>query len=187
VPVHLEEESVLRTIGGKSPAVSESVFVEETAAVVGDVIIGDESSVWFHAVVRGDIDVIRIGMRTNLQDLCVVHVRHGKPVYIGDDITVGHRAILHGCSVQNRVLIGMGAIVLDGAVIGEESIVGAGSLVTTGANIPPRSLVLGSPARVRRAVTPLEVQSIVDSAQRYVAYALQYRVQGRNTTRNEMG
>jgi carbonic anhydrase/acetyltransferase-like protein (isoleucine patch superfamily) len=169
--------SVLRSYDGKSPQVHGSVFVDETATVAGDVLIGEDSSIWFHSVVRGDIELIRIGMRTNIQDLCVVHVRHGKPVHLGDDVTVGHRAILHGCTVENRVLIGMGSIVLDDAVIGEESIVGAGSLVPPGAAISPRSLVLGSPARVKRLLTDAEVQSIVDSARRYVGYARQYRLE----------
>jgi carbonic anhydrase/acetyltransferase-like protein (isoleucine patch superfamily) len=151
--------------------------------VAGDVVIGEDSGIWFHAVVRGDIEPIRIGMRGNIQDLCVVHVRHGRPVHLGDDVTVGHRAILHGCTVESRVLIGMGAIVLDGAVIGEESIVGAGSLIPPGAVIPPRSLVLGSPARVKRPLTDADVQSIVDSARRYVGYARQYLLERKHKLR----
>ena len=147
-----------------------------TAVVLGDVAIGLDSSIWFHAVVRGDVNSIRIGRRTNVQDLCRIHVSsRTHPTVVGDDVTLGHRVILHGCTVGDRVLVGMGAIVLDGAVIGEDSIVGAGALVTRGTVIPPGSLVLGTPARVKRRLTEEEKRSIVDSAAHYVALARAYR------------
>jgi carbonic anhydrase/acetyltransferase-like protein (isoleucine patch superfamily) len=166
---------MIRPFSGKAPIVPESVFIEETAVVIGDVVLGEGSSVWFHAVVRGDVASIRIGSGTNIQDLSVLHVRQGKPLQIGDDVTVGHRAVLHACRVSDRVLVGIGAIVLDDAQIGEEAIVGAGAVVTPGTVIPPRSLAHGIPARVQRRVTAAEIEMIKASAQRYRGYAAQYR------------
>jgi carbonic anhydrase/acetyltransferase-like protein (isoleucine patch superfamily) len=161
---------------GMVPKISDTALVVETAAIIGDVVIGEESSIWFHCVVRGDMHHIRIGKRTNIQDLCVLHVRFKTGATIlGDDITVGHRAILHACTVGNRVLVGMGSIVMDGAVIGEDSIVGAGALVAPGTVVPPRSLVVGAPARVKRPVTDAEIAGIADSALRYVEFANKYR------------
>jgi carbonic anhydrase/acetyltransferase-like protein (isoleucine patch superfamily) len=166
---------MIRTFQGITPTVPQSVFIEETAVVIGDVVIDEESSVWFHAVIRGDVHYIRIGSRTNIQDLCVCHVTHDThPLMLGDDVTVGHHVVLHGCTIKDRVLIGMGAIIMDGAVIGEDSIVGAGALVTEGAVVPPKSLILGSPARVKRPVTEQELAWIRESAQNYVRYASQY-------------
>jgi len=127
-------------------------------------------------VVRGDVNHVRIGARTNLQDLTVVHVTSGThPTVIGDEVTVGHRVVLHGCTVERRALVGIGAIVLDGAVVGEESMVGAGALVPPGMVVPPRTLVLGSPARVKRALTGEEIEGLARSAERYVEYAARYR------------
>jgi gamma-carbonic anhydrase len=120
---------MLKTYRGIAPTIAPSAFVEDTAVVIGDVIIGPESSVWFHAVIRGDVNHIRIGHRTNIQDLCLLHVAHNThPLILGDNITVGHRAVLHGCTLQDRVLIGMGAIIMDGVVIEEDCIIGAGAL-----------------------------------------------------------
>lgn len=151
------------------PQLAEDVFVAPGAAVIGDVVVGAGSSVWYNVVIRGDVQPIRIGERTNIQDLSMVHVTSGRfSTQIGDDVTVGHRAILHGCTVENAVLIGMGAIVLDGAVIGAESIVGAGAVVTQGTRIPPRSLALGSPARVVRELRDDEVAGLYKSATGYV-------------------
>jgi gamma-carbonic anhydrase len=173
---------MLQSFGGKSPRVAESALVQVTAAVIGDVEIGAESSIWFHTVVRGDIHFIRIGRRTNIQDLSVLHVRRGdSPVVIGDGVTVGHRAVLHGCAVADDVLVGIGAIILDGAEIGSESVVGAGSLVPPGKIIPPRSFVLGSPARILRSVTPGEIGWIRDTADRYVEYTRLYKEQNGST------
>ena len=161
---------MIRTFQGIKPTVPVSCFVEETGVVIGDVVMGDECSVWFHAVIRGDVNYIRIGKRTNIQDGCVLHVaRRSLPLIVGDEVTVGHNVTLHACTVGNRCLIGMGAIVMDGAEIGENSIVGAGALVTPGTKIPPGSLVLGQPARVKRPVTEAEARTIRESAANYVA------------------
>lgn len=166
---------MIRAFQGVLPVVPKSVFVEDTAIVVGDVVLGEDCSIWFHAVVRGDVNYIRIGDRTNVQDLCMLHVTHDThPLVIGGDVTIGHNVILHGCTVKDRVLIGMGAIIMDGAVIGEDSVVGAGALVTENTKFPPKSLILGSPAKFKRAVTDKELAWIRESARNYVTYARQY-------------
>ena len=160
---------MIHPFNGKMPQFPQSVFIEASAQVIGDVEIGEESSVWFGAVVRGDVHSIRIGERTNVQDLSVLHVtRKTHPLLIGNDVTVGHRVTLHGCTVLDRVLVGIGAILLDGAVIGEGSIVGAGALVTEGVKIPPGSLAIGAPAKVKRALTPEESAFLLQSAKSYV-------------------
>jgi carbonic anhydrase/acetyltransferase-like protein (isoleucine patch superfamily) len=167
--------AMIRTFQGVKPTIPKSCFIEETAVVIGDVVMGEDCSVWFHAVIRGDVHYIRIGHRTNVQDLSMLHVTHDTaPLMIGDEVTIGHKVVLHGCTVKDRVLIGMGAIVMDKAVIGEDSIVGAGALVTERFVAPPKSLVVGSPARVRRSVTDKELAWIRESAQNYVNYARQY-------------
>jgi carbonic anhydrase/acetyltransferase-like protein (isoleucine patch superfamily) len=166
---------MIRTFRGRTPTIPKSCFIETTAVVIGDVVMGEDCSVWFNAVIRGDVHSIRIGSRTNVQDLCMLHVTHDThPLMIGDDVTVGHNVVLHGCTIQDRVLVGMGAIIMDGAVIGEDSVVGAGALVVEGTVVPPKSIVLGSPARVRRAVTDKELAWIRESAENYVMYARQY-------------
>jgi len=166
---------MLKTYRGIAPTIAPSAFIEDTAVVIGDVVIGSESSVWFHAVIRGDVHSIRIGHRTNIQDLCLLHVTHDThPLTLGDNITVGHHVVLHGCTVQDRVLIGMGAIVMDGVVIEEDCIIGAGSLITERIHIPSRSLVMGSPAKIKRLLTDIEVQWIKESASNYIHYAQQY-------------
>lgn len=166
---------MIRAFQGVLPKIPTSCFIEETAVVIGDVVMGEECSVWFHAVIRGDVHSIRIGARTNIQDLSMLHVTHDThPLIIGNEVTVGHNVVLHGCTIQDRVLIGMGAIVMDGAVIGEGSIVGAGALVTEGTIVPPKSLILGSPAKVKRAVTDKELAWIKESAENYVRYARTY-------------
>ena len=166
---------MIRTFQGIRPTIAKSAFIEETAVVIGDVVIGEESSVWFHAVVRGDVHYIRIGKRTNVQDLCVLHVTHDTaPLVIGDDVTVGHRVVLHGCTIKDRVLIGMGTVIMDGAVIGEDSVVGAGALITEDTIVPSKSLILGSPAKVKRPVTDKELAWIRESSQNYIKYACQY-------------
>jgi carbonic anhydrase/acetyltransferase-like protein (isoleucine patch superfamily) len=124
---------VIRTFQGIKPTIPASCFVENTGIIIGDVVMGEECSVWFHAVIRGDVHRIRIGNRTNVQDLCMLHVtQDAHPLIIGDEVTIGHNVVLHGCTIKDRVLIGMGAIIMDGAVIGEDSVVGAGALVTEG-------------------------------------------------------
>jgi carbonic anhydrase/acetyltransferase-like protein (isoleucine patch superfamily) len=167
---------IVEPYGGKAPRLHPSVWVAPDGVVVGDVEIGEGSSLWFGAVVRGDVNHVRIGARTNLQDLTVVHVTSGThPTVIGDEVTVGHRVVLHGCTVERRALVGIGAIVLDGAVIGEEAMVGAGSLVPPGMVVPPRTLVLGSPARPKRPLTAEEIEGLARSAERYAGYAARYR------------
>ncbi len=166
---------MIRTFQGITPTIPESCFIEETAVVIGDVVMGENSSAWFHAVIRGDVNHIRIGHRTNVQDLCMLHVTHDThPLIIGDDVTIGHHVVLHGCTVKDRVLVGMGAIIMDGAVIGEDSVIGAGALVTERTIVPPKSLVLGSPAKIKRPVREEELTWIRESAQNYVRYARQY-------------
>jgi carbonic anhydrase/acetyltransferase-like protein (isoleucine patch superfamily) len=166
---------MIRAYRGRQPAISPSAFVDQTAQVIGDVTIGDESSLWMNVVVRGDVHWIRIGHRTNVQDGTIVHVmRDTHPTTLGDEVTVGHGVILHGCTLHDRCLVGMGAIVLNGADVGSDSIIAAGALVVEGMQVPPRSLVMGSPAKVRRALTEAEVASIRDYAARYVGYRLDY-------------
>lgn len=166
---------MVRAFQGVLPTIPKSCFIEETAVVIGDVVMGEDCSVWFHAVIRGDVNYIRIGNRTNVQDLSMLHVTHDThPLVIGSEVTIGHHVVLHGCTIQDRVLVGMGAIVMDGAVIGEGSIVGAGALVTEGTIVPPKSLILGSPAKVKRPVTDKELAWIKESADNYVRYARTY-------------
>jgi gamma-carbonic anhydrase len=166
---------MIRTFQGITPTIPTSCFIEETGIVIGDVVLGEHCSVWFHAVVRGDVNHIRIGNRTNVQDLCMLHVTHDThPLIIGHEVTIGHGVILHGCTIQDRVLIGMGAIIMDGAVIGKDSVVGAGALITEQTVIPANSLVLGSPGKVKRSVTAEELAWIKVSAENYVKYAGEY-------------
>lgn len=166
---------MIRTFQGIKPTIPTSCFIEETGVVIGDVVLGEHCSVWFHAVIRGDVHSIRVGDRTNVQDLCMLHVTHDThPLIIGNEVTIGHGAILHGCTVKDRVLIGMGAIVMDGAVIGEDSVVGAGALVVEGTIVQPKSVIIGSPGRVRRTVSETELAWIKQSAENYVTYANQY-------------
>ncbi|MCC6767040.1 MAG: gamma carbonic anhydrase family protein [Deltaproteobacteria bacterium] len=170
---------MITTFRDVSPRIDPTAFVAASAVVIGDVIVGPESSLWFHTVVRGDIGPIRIGSRTNLQDHVTVHVVGGAhDVTIGDDVTVGHRAIVHGCVLGHRVLVGMGAIVLDGVEIGADCLVGAGALVTPGTKVPPGRLVLGNPARVVRELRADERASLRASAAHYVGYAAEYRAAG---------
>jgi carbonic anhydrase/acetyltransferase-like protein (isoleucine patch superfamily) len=166
---------MIRAYRGVRPAIAPSAYVDESAQIIGDVAIGDESSIWMSVVMRGDVNSIRLGARSNIQDGTIVHVMRGThPTVIGDEVTVGHAVGIHGCTIEDRVLVGMGAIVLNGAVIGHDSIVAAGALVLEGAVVPPRSLVMGSPAKVRRALTDDEVDSIGNYAANYVRYRLDY-------------
>ena len=161
---------------GVTPQLDVSVFLAPSACVIGDVQIGEKSSLWFNVVVRGDVNFIRIGKRTNIQDGSVVHVtRNTNPTIIGDGVSVGHSVTLHGCTVHDGCLVGIGAIVLDGAVIGASSLVAAGSLVAPGTQIPPRSLVMGSPGRVKRMLTDDECQKIHSIAEHYIHYQEDYR------------
>jgi gamma-carbonic anhydrase len=167
---------MIRLFRGVRPTIAASAYVDESAQVIGDVVIGDESSVWMNAVVRGDVNTIRIGRRTNIQDGTIVHVMRepSHPNVVGDEVTVGHGVVLHGCTVADRCLIGMGAILLNGSSVGADCIVAAGTLLTEGAVVPPRSLVMGSPGKVRRALTDGEVAFIRASAANYVGYRLDY-------------
>ena len=157
------------------PSIDPTAFVDESAQLIGDVVVGAESSVWMHVVARGDVNAIHIGARSNVQDGTVVHVMHGThPVRIGDDVTIGHGAVVHGCTIEDRVLVGMGAILLNGVVVGSDSIVAAGSLVPEGTVIPARSLVMGHPAKVRRQITDEEAAEILEYAANYVRYRREY-------------
>lgn len=168
---------MIKSYKGKMPKLHETVFAVESAQIIGDVEIGEDSSVWFNAVVRGDVNYIRIGKRTNIQDNCTVHVtKDVYPTILGDDVTVGHNVVIHGCVIKDRCLIGMGAILLDHAEVGEDSIIGAGALITEGARIPPRSLVLGIPGKVVRGLKDEEIERIAQSAKNYMGYVKNYRL-----------
>ncbi len=166
-------------IDGAGPRVSEQAWIAPTAALVGAVEVADGASVWFGAVARGDGDAIRLGARSNLQDNAVIHADPGFPATIGDDVSIGHAAVVHGCTIGDRVLVGMGATVMNGAVVGADTLIGAGTLVSQGAQIPPRSLVVGVPGKVRRQLTDDEVAAIAANAGRYVERASRYRRSGR--------
>ena len=161
----------LETFLLKKPAIGRGVYLAQGAIVVGDVTLGDHSSVWYHAVLRGDINRISIGHHTNIQDNAVLHVADDYPCRVGNYVTVGHSAIIHACALSDEVLIGMGAIILDGAVIGEQSLIGANALVTQRTEVPSGSLVLGSPGRVVRALTAEERKLLRASAEHYAANA----------------
>ncbi len=161
---------------GKWPEIHETAFLAPTVDIIGEVSIGEHSSIWFQCVVRGDVNWIKIGKRTNIQDLSMLHVhRNNRPLTIGDEVTVGHRVMLHGCTIGDRCLIGMGATVMDGAVIGEECIIGAGAMVTEDVVIPPRSLVIGMPGKVKRPLTEKELAYLKKSADNYVNDSREYR------------
>ncbi|HEY6357298.1 MAG TPA: gamma carbonic anhydrase family protein [Vicinamibacterales bacterium] len=166
---------MLRQFKNRLPDVDPSAYVDESAQVIGDVTIGAESSVWMNVVMRGDVHSIRVGCRSNVQDATIIHVmRDRHPTVIGDDVTIGHGAIIHGCTIGSRVLVGMGTLILNGAVIGDDVILAAGSLITEGSVIPPRSLVMGRPGRVRRPLTDADVASIRGYAENYVRYRKDY-------------
>jgi gamma-carbonic anhydrase len=161
---------------GITPRIHPSAFVAEGAQIIGDVEIGADSSVWFNTVIRGDVHYIRIGERTNVQDNCVLHVtRDTYPLVIGSDVTVGHGAILHACTIKDRCLIGLGAKILDDATVGPYALVAAGSLVLEHFEVPEGALVAGVPARVKRMLTEEERKQLVQSAQNYVRYVKAYR------------
>lgn len=153
------------------PRLHETVFITDQVTLLGDVEMGAHSSVWFGSVIRGDVHSIKIGDRTNIQDACVLHVTKGKfPLTLADDITLGHRVTLHGCTVHSRVLIGIGAIVLDGAEISSDSVIAAGSLVTEGFKVPSGVLMMGAPAKIKRELNRQEIDFIKVSADNYVKY-----------------
>ncbi|MGH9699884.1 MAG: gamma carbonic anhydrase family protein [Candidatus Acidiferrales bacterium] len=167
---------MIRTYKGRKPQIAPTAYVDPQAAVIGDVVLGEHSSVWPCVVIRGDVHFIRIGARTNVQDGSVLHVmRDHHPLILGDDVTIGHGVILHGCTIESRCLIGMGSIILNGAKIGAGSIVAAGTLVPEGTEVPPGSLFMGHPGKFRRALTAADLESIDRYAQRYVEYKETYR------------
>lgn len=166
---------MLFSYNGHSPELHASVFLAQGACVIGDVQIAEGSSLWFNVVVRGDVNYIRIGRHTNIQDGSVIHVTHEThPTIIGDRVTIGHRVTLHGCKINNGALIGIGATVLDGAEVGESSLIAAGTLVAPGTKIPPRSLVMGVPGKIIRALSTVECLELETLAARYVAYSAEY-------------
>lgn len=167
---------MIKTFKGINPAIHSTAYIEDSARIIGDVRIGEQSSVWCNAVLRGDVHYIKLGNRTNIQDNCVLHGTNGVyPVILGDDITVGHNVTLHGCVIKDRCLIGMGAILLDGVEIGENTIIGAGALIAERSIIPPRSLVFGMPGKVVRELTDEEIAKILKSAKNYIEYCNDYR------------
>jgi carbonic anhydrase/acetyltransferase-like protein (isoleucine patch superfamily) len=166
---------MIYTFEDRTPSLPEEYYVAESATVIGDVRLGSQSSVWFGAVLRGDIEPVIVGERSNIQDNSVAHTSRGRPAVIGDDVTVGHKVMLHACTVGNNCLIGMGAILLDGCEIGDNCIIGAGSLVGQGRRIPAGSLAVGTPARVIRALSEDDFASIRGFAERYVALQARYR------------
>ncbi len=166
-----------------SPEIGQGTWIADSADVIGRCKIGEDSSIWFQVAIRADVHFITIGSRTSIQDGSMIHVTHhkkddmsdGHPTVVGDDVTVGHKVMLHGCTIEDACLIGMSATILDGAVIGKESIVGAGALVTKNKKFPPRSLIMGSPAKVVRELTDGEVKELYASASRYVEFASHYK------------
>lgn len=163
----------------KTPEIDETAYVAESAEVVGDVVVGKDASIWFGCVLRGDVNSIRIGSRTNVQDLTVVHVNHGShPTILEEEVTVGHRAILHGCRVKRGSLVGMGAILLDGVVVEEEALVAAGSVLSPGTVVPARKLARGVPARVVRDLAEEEIRGFARGAQSYVELKNDYLRRG---------
>ena len=166
----------IRPYRGKRPQIAASAYIDPAAVVIGDVVIGEDSSVWPCAVVRGDVHYIRIGARTNIQDGSICHVMRDEwPLILGDDVTIGHSVTLHGCTIESRCLIGMGAVILNGVTVGSGSIVAAGALLTERTAIPPGSLVMGSPGKVKRVLTESDQAAIDAYAQRYVGYKNIYR------------
>lgn len=167
---------MIRSYKDQKPQIAASAYIDEAATIIGDVTIGDQSSVWPGVVIRGDVHYIRIGSRTNVQDGSVLHVMRDEwPLILGDNVTVGHGVLLHGCTIGSRCLIGMGSIILNGAKIGTGSIIAAGTLVPERTEVPPGSLFMGHPGKLRRVLTAEEQVSIDGYAQRYVEYKETYR------------
>src|SRR5947208_5288404 len=174
--IELARQPDIRPYRGKRPQIVVCVYIDPAAFIIGDVVIGEDSSVWSCSVVRGDVHYIRIGARTNIQDGAVLHVMRDEwPLILGDDVTVGHSVTLHGCTIESRCLIGMGAVILNGVTIGGGSIVAAGTLITERTAIAAGSLVMGSPGKVKRVLTEIDKASIDAYAKRYVGYKNIYR------------
>src|SRR5437879_1260503 len=173
------QRAMIAPFRGATPVIDPSAYVMESAVVIGDVVIGAETSVWFHAVVRGDVNAIRIGRRTNVQDTVTIHVFTARaPTNVGDDVTIGHGAIVHGCTIGDRTLIGMGAILLDGVEVGSECLGAAGALLPPGTRVAPGQLVVGSPGKAVRTLNDAERTSIVTQAANYARVAGEYRAAG---------
>ncbi len=166
---------MVRTYGGKTPRIGARVYLAETAAVIGDVVLGDDVSVWYNSVIRGDCHFIRVGARTNIQDNCAIHVTQEKyPTVLEEEVTLGHGAIVHGAVVRRGALIGIRATILDGAEVGESAFVGAGALVTPRTLVPPRTLWLGAPARQVKLLSEAEVEDLKHYHRNYLAYKEEY-------------
>ena len=171
--------ALIRPVRGQHPQIHADAWCAENAVVIGDVQIGAKSTIWYNVTIRGDVHSIRIGKETNVQDGTVIHCTFEEhATEVGDRVTIGHLVMLHGCTIGAGCLIGMGSIVMDGVVIGENSLVGAGSLVTEGSQFPPGSLILGRPAKLKRALTPEEIKNLQKSADNYLMYATWYQPQG---------
>lgn len=171
----IETFTMIRSYKGTSPTIPDTCYVDESAQVIGDVVLGEHASIWMNAVVRGDVHSIRIGANSNIQDCSVMHgMLNQWPVVVGDWVTVGHSVTLHGCVVEDRCLIGMGVVILNGARIGEGSIIAAGTLVPEGSVIEPRSLVMGVPGKVRKQLTEDDQETILRYARNYLGYKEQY-------------
>lgn len=166
---------MIKAYRGRLPSIHESCFVAETAELIGDVSLAEDANIWFGTVIRGDENVVRIGKRTNVQDNSTLHIAREHPCILGDDVTVGHGAIVHACTIGDRVLVGMGAILLNGAVIEDDVIIGAGSVVPPGKRIPSGSMVMGTPAKVVRSLTREEIEWLPVSASNYVKLASDYK------------
>ena len=176
---------IIRELNGKKPQFGEGCFIAETAVIIGEVSVGEESSIWYNVVARGDVNFIKIGSRSNVQDMTMLHVTHkknaddpGAPLIIGDDVTIGHSVTLHGCTLKNGCFIGMQAMVMDKAVVGEGALVGARALVTEGTIIPPHTLWIGAPAKYKRDLTPEEIAWLKKSAGNYVRYSREFLEEG---------
>lgn len=168
---------MIRAFNGIDPKIHETAYVSDGCFIVGDVEIGEDASVWFGSVLRGDVNYIRIGARTNIQDQTIIHVSSkGLPTIVEEQVTVGHRVTLHACHVEHGCLIGIGAILMDSVRVGAQSLVGAGALLTPGTQVPPRSLVIGSPARVKRELTGDELASLEKSWRNYIELKNEYRL-----------
>ena len=169
---------MIKKFRGKSPVIPDSCYISESVDLIGDVILGENVSLWFGTVVRGDMHFITIGNRSNIQDNSVIHVTTDiSPTRIGNEVTVGHNAIIHGATIEDRCLIGMGSIIMDDVVVGEGSIVGAGAVVPPNMIIPPRSLVVGLPAKIVRRTTDKELEIIIERAQHYIDFSQEYKKQ----------
>jgi carbonic anhydrase/acetyltransferase-like protein (isoleucine patch superfamily) len=169
---------MIKKFRGKSPIIPDSCYISESVDLIGDVTLGENVSLWFGTVVRGDMHHITIGNRSNIQDNSVIHVTTDiSPTRIGDEVTVGHNAIIHGATIEDRCLIGMGSIIMDDVVVGEGSIVGAGAVVPPNMIIPPRSLVVGLPAKIVRQTTDEELKMIIERAQHYIDFSQEYKNQ----------